>query len=115
MSSFLLMQLLRYGRISPAADIYAVGIMMYEVYTGQSAFPDLHYGQFFDAIVLRHQRPQPPASMPPDYVQLMRQCWAADQTERPSVDQLLQALNAMIVQRQMQSQGQHKTASSGNV
>eukprot|EP00879_Flechtneria_rotunda_P026893 GHRR01028733.1.p1 GENE.GHRR01028733.1~~GHRR01028733.1.p1 ORF type:complete len:480 (+),score=149.90 GHRR01028733.1:863-2302(+) len=90
---------LRYGRISPAVDVYALGIMMWEVYTGQLAFPDLHYGQFYEAIVIRDMRPQVSQEVPPDYLLLMKHCWATNPSDRPSMDGVLQCLDSMIQQR----------------
>ncbi|WIA11661.1 hypothetical protein OEZ85_011762 [Tetradesmus obliquus] len=38
-------EMLRFGRMSPAADSYAFGIMLLTLWTGQEAFRKLHYGQ----------------------------------------------------------------------
>lgn len=41
-----------------AADVYALGIMMWELYTGEDAFQRLqHPGQFFETVVLQDLRP----------------------------------------------------------
>lgn len=94
-------ELLRYGRLSPAVDIYAFGIMMWELYSqGQAAFDKLHYGQFFETVVLRKLRPCVPAGMPADYALVMCQCWAADPAERPSVSVLRACLELMLQDRQ---------------
>lgn len=60
-------ELLRHGHMSCAVDVYAFGVMMWEVYTSEVAFRELHYGQFFETVVLRDQRPPVPPGMPEDY------------------------------------------------
>lgn len=73
---------------------------VWELYSqGQPAFDKLHYGQFFETVVLRKVRPCVPAGMPPDYELLMRQCWAADPADRPSVCVLRQCLHLMVQDR----------------
>lgn len=80
-------------------------IMMWELYhEGQAAFDKLHYGQFFETVVLRKIRPCVPAGMPPDYELLMRQCWAPEPAERPSVAVLVQALQLMVDSREQRVQ-----------
>lgn len=54
--------------MSVSADIYALGIMMWELYTGEYAFQRLqHPGQFFEAVVLHDFRPVIPQGIPCDY------------------------------------------------
>jgi len=60
-------RLLRHGHMTPSVDVYAFGIMMWEVYTREIAFRELHYGQFFETVVLRSQRPRTAHGMPEDY------------------------------------------------
>uniref|UniRef100_A0A383WIW4 Protein kinase domain-containing protein n=1 Tax=Tetradesmus obliquus TaxID=3088 RepID=A0A383WIW4_TETOB len=92
-------ELLRYGRMSTAVDIYAYGITMYQLYTGEEAFRNLHYGQFYNAIVVQGARPPVPPDMPSDYALLMQRCWAAEPGERPGISNLLQCLDPMIKER----------------
>jgi hypothetical protein len=53
--------------MSTAVDVYAFSIMAWEVFTREIAFKELHYGQFFETVVLRNQRPPIPPTMPEDY------------------------------------------------
>ncbi|WIA36801.1 hypothetical protein OEZ86_008056 [Tetradesmus obliquus] len=93
-------EVLKEGRMSPAMDVYAFGVMMWEVATGSAAFKRLHYGGFYQAVVVAGQRPALPPGMPPDYAGLMQQCWAGAAAERPSADQLVEAVGALIAARE---------------
>uniref|UniRef100_A0A383VBH1 Protein kinase domain-containing protein n=1 Tax=Tetradesmus obliquus TaxID=3088 RepID=A0A383VBH1_TETOB len=95
-------EVLKEGRMSPAMDVYAFGVMMWEVATGSAAFKRLHYGGFYQAVVVAGQRPALPPGMPPDYAGLMQQCWAGAAAERPSADQLVEAVGALIAARESQ-------------
>jgi hypothetical protein len=72
---------------------------------GQAAFGKLHYGQFFETVVLRQVRPCVPTGMDPDYELLMRQCWAGEPTDRPSTSVLRQCLELMVADRERRVQG----------
>jgi hypothetical protein len=67
---------------------------------GKPAFDKLHYGQFFETVVLRSIRPCVPAGMPVDYALLMRQCQVGEPGERPPVAKLLACLDIMIAERE---------------
>ena len=73
-------ELLRCGRQSPAADVYAFGIVMWEVAAGTSAFDGMHYIEVISKVALKGQRPQLPAPvaevMGQDFISLMEDCWA---------------------------------------
>jgi serine/threonine protein kinase len=147
-------ELLRLGKLSPAADVYAFGILvrlrasflfavrlvpfcascalvgkkegccascfshsqqsharrakqtppppsnkpkqMWELYAGEPAFSGQPYGQVFERVVLRGERPPIPAGMPAPYALLMARCWAADSAARPGFEAVLQCLQLML-------------------
>jgi hypothetical protein len=53
-------------------NLAAFGIMMWEAATGATAFKRLHYGGFYQAVVVQGLRPELPPGMPPDYAALMQ-------------------------------------------
>uniref|UniRef100_A0A383W1M2 Protein kinase domain-containing protein n=1 Tax=Tetradesmus obliquus TaxID=3088 RepID=A0A383W1M2_TETOB len=93
-------EVLRSGRLSAASDIYSFGIMLHTVFTGEEAFRSLHYGQFFQTVVLEGQRPPVSVALPGDVLMLMERCWAPDPADRPSADRLLELLGFLIQVRQ---------------
>jgi hypothetical protein len=45
--------------------------MMWEAATGSAAFKGLHYGGFYQAVVVEGARPPLPPALDPDYARLM--------------------------------------------
>ncbi|GBF97019.1 hypothetical protein Rsub_09492 [Raphidocelis subcapitata] len=91
-------ELLRSGRASTAADVYAFGILMWELWSGRTAFAGCHYGEVFERVVLRGERPAAAAAAdaPPGYASLMRDCWSGDPSARPGFASVLARIDAML-------------------
>lgn len=87
---------LRSGRVSKAADVYAFGIMMWEVFTNQTAHAGCHSGAVVERVVLRGERPPVTAGMPPQYALLMQRCWDEDAATRPTFEQVVACLELLL-------------------
>lgn len=59
-----------------------------EVFCGKQAWHGLHYGVVVERVVIQGERPVIPEDMPEELVLLMRRCWDADPTKRPSFEQV---------------------------
>jgi hypothetical protein len=89
-------EVLRSGRLSKAADVYAYGIMMWEVFTNQTAHAGCHSGAVVERVVLRGERPPVPSGMPPQYALLMQRCWDDDPAQRPSFEQIITCIELLL-------------------
>ncbi|KAF8058450.1 STY13 [Scenedesmus sp. PABB004] len=98
-------ELLRYGRLGTAADVYAWAITAWELWTGLDAFSKLSYGQFFQVVVLQDIRPLPPADMAHDYATLIAHAWATDPSDRPTMVEVIEALEHCVRVRTGEPQG----------
>lgn len=76
--------------------MYAYSIMMYEVFTGQTAFAGCHSGAVVERVVLRGERPPVPSNMPPQYALLMQRCWDPDAAKRPTFEQVVACLELLL-------------------
>ena len=88
-------EVLDQGRISRASDVYAFGILLYELYSGRSAFKGAPRAMLGYEVVKLRRRPQFPVQAPPEYQNLAVRCWAADPAQRPGFDAVVAELEAM--------------------
>jgi eukaryotic-like serine/threonine-protein kinase len=83
--------------VTPAADIFGLGVTLYQILTGDYPFPEgsrsKPYPQVSQAPVpVRHRRP----SVPPALDRLILSCLTRDPPARPNLAELLSALHAFI-------------------
>ncbi|MGI8938948.1 MAG: serine/threonine-protein kinase [Iamia sp.] len=78
---------------SPAADIYALGIMTYEVLVGRRPF----VGPTQAAVLRAHldEPPMPPPDIAPALWQVLAACLAKDPERRPSAEEVAERLNRL--------------------
>lgn len=97
-------ELLRFGKASAAADVYSMGIMMWELLTGEVAFKGWQWGAILEHVALGDPpgRPPVPEGAPEDYVLLMEACWQNDPAQRPTFHEVVRCINIMITSRQQE-------------
>ena len=89
------------GRFVRASDVYAFGVLVYKVIM-HPARPWAHLtdAELVQRVVNRNERPPlcetKAAGCPPDLVTLMRRCWQASVTERPTFVEIERVLARMV-------------------
>ena len=81
-------EIIRGGVYTLAADIYSIGMLMYEVAAGHPPFHALASDIHLAIEICRGIRPTIPEGIPESYKNLMIQCWDVDLSKRPTAAEL---------------------------
>ena len=69
-------------------DIYSVGMLMWEIFSGHPPFDDRAHNHKLIFDICEGLRPPTLPKMPVDYVEMMQKCWDTDPSKRPTIDEL---------------------------
>lgn len=90
-------ELLSKGKLTLSGDVYAFGVIMWEMSSGKKAFAGLHYGDIVERVVKNNERPEFPSYTPKDYVDLAVACWSVEPAQRPQMETVLSQLSSMLL------------------
>jgi len=76
-------------------DVYAYGIILWEIGTGELPFSNLDTMQIAVTVVTKGLRPVIPPQWPPSLKELIQQCWHEKPSQRPSFDAILVRLDSL--------------------
>ncbi|KAL8170687.1 hypothetical protein V2J09_022491 [Rumex salicifolius] len=75
------------------ADVYSFAMLSFQVLTGKIPFEDSHLkGEKMSRNIRAGERPLFPFALPKDLATLIKKCWQADPTQRPSFSSLCRIL-----------------------
>ena len=81
-------EIFQHKTLDKSIDVYAFGIILFELMTGRCSFPGYNEPQVFARDIVRGMRPKVEArdNVPPAICALMARCWAAEPSARPSFE-----------------------------
>ncbi|XP_069892599.1 fibroblast growth factor receptor 4 isoform X1 [Dipodomys merriami] len=79
------------------SDVWSFGILLWEIFTlGGSPYPGIPVEELFSLLREGHRMDRPP-TCPPELYGLMRECWHAVPSQRPTFKQLVEALDKVLL------------------
>ncbi|PNH11050.1 putative serine/threonine-protein kinase [Tetrabaena socialis] len=88
-------ELLLHGHISRHVDTYAFGILLHELFTGGRAYSGVPKALLPHEVAVQGLRPVLPPYTPPAFRLLVESCWDASPHARPSIQEVMAALQSM--------------------
>ncbi|GLI64469.1 hypothetical protein VaNZ11_007742 [Volvox africanus] len=79
--------------VDVAVDIYAFGIVMWEILTGQPVYLGLNSDQIIERVQTQGLRPVFPSDAPADFSALANRCWDSEPRRRPTAEELVQHMS----------------------
>jgi tRNA A-37 threonylcarbamoyl transferase component Bud32 len=85
---------------SHKVDVYSFAIIMWEMFVWDEPYPGMMVVEIVKGVVDDHERPEILPKMKKEnagYVEIMKECWAQKQEDRPDMDTVVQKLEAWYI------------------
>ncbi|CAB4379449.1 unnamed protein product [Rhizophagus irregularis] len=88
--------------LNEKSDIYSVGVLLWEISSGQLPFKDVDYDICLVLRIFKDQREKSVEDTPDEYVKLYTECWDGEPDNRPSINDVVQRLRANLSRSRME-------------
>ncbi|GBB85147.1 hypothetical protein RclHR1_01170031 [Rhizophagus clarus] len=92
-----------------ASDIYSIGMLMWEISSGQPPFINFENDYELALRIINGMRPKIVPGTPLEYKKLMEQCWDADPTKRPDINFLYGKTSEINYQNELNRNKRNKS------
>ncbi|CAB4438280.1 unnamed protein product [Rhizophagus irregularis] len=83
--------------LNKKSDIYSIGIILWEISSGQPPFSNEPYDVTLAMEILQGLREKPISNTPGDYIKIYNDCWNNEPDNRPTANQVVEKLNEIIL------------------
>lgn len=80
-----------------SADVYSYAILVWEVFSDRTPFPNMSCDKHFEHVVLKHKRPKTIKSLPKEMHNMIDDAWSHERSERPNFKSICEKLASQIV------------------
>lgn len=84
------------GLKTSACDVYAFGIIMWELWSGKQAFEDVQPTAIARMVIFDKKRPTFDDLCPFDYIDLAKRCWSDNNVKRPKWSYIIEKISEML-------------------
>ncbi len=86
-----------FGKPSPKADVYSFGVLLWEFATRAVPYEGYRAADLIDLVTSGRRLPIPKAETgtPPAFAKLIEECWAQDESKRPTMQDVLDRLTSL--------------------
>jgi serine/threonine protein kinase len=91
-------ELLGQGELTKGADVYALGVLLWEMGASARAWAGRRPAQIVLAVTTGRGALPPPTGVPPRYAALVARCMAVDRLTRPEIGEVVAELRAMAAE-----------------
>lgn len=96
-------EVIMHAHYSKESDVYAFGIVLWEVFTRRDVYPRLSAAQIISKVANEGLRPHVPHGCP--WEEIMRKCWRRVPEDRPTFGDIIAVLSAIYSQEKAASVG----------
>lgn len=79
-----------------SSDVYALGIVFWEILTQDQPYADIQFDSEKESFVIKGNRLPIPSACDPEYAKLIKDCWDGDESQRPTAMQVTEVLRKML-------------------
>ncbi|CAB4438351.1 unnamed protein product [Rhizophagus irregularis] len=95
--------------LNKKSDIYSIGILLWEISSGRPPFHNEPHDVGLAMEILQGLREKPIPNTPVDYIKIYTDCWNNEPDNRPTVNQVIVKLNAIIPKENVQLSSEQKS------